>query len=39
MKTVGYIATGVVGFIVLVGIIIGLTLIPDLRRYLKMRSM
>ena len=39
MRTVGIIATSIVGVIVLGGIIIGLTLLPDLRRYLKIRSM
>ena len=39
MRTVGVIATFVVGFFVLGGLVIGVTLIPDLRRYLRMRSM
>ncbi len=39
MDVVGWIATGVVALVVLVGVVIGLRSIPDARRYLKMRQM
>lgn len=39
MEIVGWIATGVVGVIVVGGVVVGLMSIPDMRRYLRMRNM
>jgi hypothetical protein len=39
MAAVGYVATVVVGLIVVGGVVIGLRSIPDARRYLKIRRM
>jgi hypothetical protein len=39
MAAVGYVATIVVGLIVVGGVVIGLRSIPDARRYLKIRRM
>lgn len=39
MEIVGWIATGVVALVVVVGVVVGLRSIPDARRYLKMRQM
>lgn len=39
MAVVGIIATVVVGIIVLVGLLVGLRSIGDIRRYFKIRSM
>jgi hypothetical protein len=39
MRVIGIIATSVVAVVVVVGAAIGVRSIPDLRRYLRMRSM
>lgn len=39
MRTVGIIATSVVGLGVLAGIVVAVRELPDLRRYLRIRSM
>ena len=39
MKTVGIIATSVVGLVTLLGIAVGIRSVPDLRRYLRIRAM
>ncbi len=39
MRTIGIITTGVVGAVALVGVLIGVRSISDVRRYLRMRSM
>ena len=39
MKVVGYVATGVVALVVVVGVIVVIMSIPDIRRYTKMRKM
>jgi hypothetical protein len=39
MESVGWVATVIVGIIIVGGVVIGVTTIPDVRRYLKMRNM
>jgi hypothetical protein len=39
MATVGWIATAVVGIIIVGGVVVGVTTVPDVRRYLKIRNM
>lgn len=39
MATVGWIATVAVGIIVVGGVVVGVSTVPDIRRYLKMRNM
>jgi len=39
MDVVGWVAVGVVAAAVLAGVAVGITSIPDARRYLKMRRM
>ena len=39
MAVIGWIATGVVALFVVAGVVVGVRLIPDARRYLKMRNM
>jgi hypothetical protein len=39
MDIVGWVAVGVVGVVVLAGVVVGLSSIPDARRYLKIRKM
>ena len=39
MSIVGWIAVGVVGVVVLAGVVVGVTSLPDARRYLKIRKM
>jgi hypothetical protein len=39
MKTIGIVATGFVAIVALVGAVVGLRSINDLKRYLKIRSM
>lgn len=39
MRVVGIIATSLAGIVALLGLIIGIRSISDIRRYLKMRSM
>jgi hypothetical protein len=39
MDVVGWVAVGVVGVVVLAGVVIGLTSLPDARRYMKIRRM
>ncbi|MCW2558985.1 MAG: hypothetical protein JWP55_2949 [Mycobacterium sp.] len=39
MAAVGYVATAIVGLVVIGGVVVGLRSLPDARRYLKMRRM
>lgn len=39
MATVGWIATVAVGIIIVGGVIVGVTTVPDVRRYFKIRNM
>jgi hypothetical protein len=39
MAAVGYVATVIVGLVVIGGVVVGLRSLPDARRYLKMRRM
>lgn len=39
MKVVGIIATSVVGIAVVIAVVVAIMSIPDMRRYLKIRSM
>ena len=39
MDVVGWIAVGVVAVVVLAGVVVGVTSIPDARRYMKIRRM
>lgn len=39
MRIIGIIATGVVGLVALVSVVLGIRSVPDARRYLRMRSM
>jgi hypothetical protein len=39
MATVGWVATVAVGIIIVGGVVVGVRSVPDIRRYLKMRSM
>jgi hypothetical protein len=39
MDVVGWVAVGVVAAVVLVGVVVGVTSLPDARRYLKIRRM
>ncbi len=39
MKTIGLITTGAAGLIALVGLVLGIRAVPDVRRYLRMKSM
>lgn len=39
MRTVGIITTSVIGLAALLGVLLGVRSAPDLRRYLRMRSM
>jgi hypothetical protein len=39
MEVVGWVAVGVVAVVVLAGVAIGLTSLPDARRYMKIRRM
>ena len=39
MAGVGWVATVVVGIIIVGGVVVGVTTVPDVRRYLKMRNM
>ncbi|MCU1677640.1 MAG: hypothetical protein JWM93_2398 [Frankiales bacterium] len=39
MRTVGIITTAVVGALAVVGVVVGVRSVPDIRRYLRMRSM
>jgi hypothetical protein len=39
MAVIGWIATIVVGLIVLAGVVIGVRSIPDVQRYIRMRHM
>lgn len=39
MEVVGWVAMGMVAVVVLAGVAVGVTSIPDARRYLKMRRM
>jgi hypothetical protein len=39
MKVVGVIATGIVGLVALIGVLVGVRSIPEVKRYVRMRSM
>ena len=39
MDTVGWLATGIVGVLVVGGLYVGVRSIPDMRRYLRIRNM
>jgi hypothetical protein len=39
MRTIGIIATGIVGAVALLGVVIGIRSVGDIKRYLRMRSM
>ena len=39
METVGQIATVLVAVLIVVGVVVGVRSIPDIRRYLRMRQM
>lgn len=39
MDIVGWVAVGIVAVVVLAGVAVGVTSLPDARRYLKMRRM
>jgi hypothetical protein len=39
MRTIGVIATGIAAVIVLAGSVLGIRAIPDVKRYLRIRSM
>ena len=39
METVGWVTTGVVASVVVVVLVVGVASIPDVKRYLKIRSM
>ena len=39
MNTVGWVATGIVGVLVVGGLYVGVRSIPDMRRYLRIRNM
>lgn len=39
MAGVGWAATALVGIIIVGGVVVGVTSLPDIRRYLKMRNM
>ena len=39
MSAVGWVATVAVGIIIVGGVVVGVSSMPDLRRYLKMRNM
>ena len=39
MRTIGIITTGVVGVVALAAVALGVRSVPDVQRYLRMRSM
>jgi hypothetical protein len=39
MKVIGLITVVIVALVVLIGVVVGLRSIPDVRRYLKIRAM
>lgn len=39
MRTIGIITTSVAGVVALIGVLLGIRSVPDVRRYLRMRSM
>jgi hypothetical protein len=39
MRTIGIITTGIAGLAALVGVLVGMRSAPDVRRYLRIRSM
>ena len=39
MRTIGIITTGIVALVALIGVVLGLRSISDMRRYLRIRSM
>ncbi|MFF3729207.1 DUF6893 family small protein [Streptomyces sp. NPDC002476] len=39
MKSLGLVTTGVVAALAVVAVVVGVRSIPDIRRYLRMRSM
>jgi hypothetical protein len=39
MRTIGIIATGAAGLLALLGVAVGVRSVPDIKRYLRIRSM
>ena len=39
MYTVGWVATGLVAVVVLAGVVVGVSSIPDIKRYIRIRNM
>jgi hypothetical protein len=39
VDAVGWVATGVVAVVVVAGVVVGLSSIPDIKRYLRIRNM
>lgn len=39
MRTLGFITTGFVGLVALFGVALGIRSVPDVKRYLRIRSM
>ena len=39
MRTIGIITTSVIVLVVLVGVVVGIRSVPDIKRYLHIRSM
>ncbi|MCW2515149.1 MAG: hypothetical protein JWR11_4191 [Mycobacterium sp.] len=39
MDTVGWVATGLVAAVVVAGVVVGVSSIPDIKRYLRIRNM
>ncbi|WP_459986421.1 DUF6893 family small protein [Mycolicibacterium hodleri] len=39
MYTVGWVATGLVAVVVVAGVVVGVSSIPDIKRYIRIRNM
>lgn len=39
MRTLGWITTGVVGAVAVLGVVLGVRSVPDVRRYVRIRAM
>jgi len=39
MDTVGWVATGLVAVVVVAGVVVGVSSIPDIKRYIRIRNM